>query len=833
MIIRLRFLASLAFATVASSQLAPLHARSLFPNGGFEDDLVGWSLFAPANTKSSPPPAFAVSSEAAHSGRNHLRLSSLSPARFAAVAQPAKVAPGERYRVSAWVKVGQNFSHTAGPLVRITFRESAPSTVETSMYIDTGGRVCVGVSPTLPRPDALPKVWQKLEAVIEVPARSATAKPALFAWGTLGTVDYDDFSMERVSPSTSLSIPHESSAATDIRSDPKTIEPLPTDRLKEVLSYISARPQNVVPPSSDRAYWEKVAGLETVPGLLKSADELLGTTPPVLTEELYNDFAISGMRRPYEVPNSIRTNRLLTLVLAECIAPNQTRLEQIVREVEGVLDEPTWSVPAHNKRYPDWHAAREFIDLAASARGWTLANIDWLLAERLPRAIRERIRKEVGERILAPWIESVRSGKVGALWWMKAPMNWSAVCNSGVLGSALLLLEDPRARAEYLVAWEQLNPFFLNGFTPDGYCAEGVGYWSYGFGHFLMASQLVQKVTGGRVDPFDSDQVRTIMKYGSGFEIDNQHYPAFSDTTLGTRPDRHLLEFAASRYGIGKLRGQPAFKGSSSLGGRIHVALFDLALDRSLGVGEKQPPLPLRTWFPNGGALISRSSNPGQGLSVAIKGGHNNEPHNHNDLGTFVVIAEGEVAISEIGRDDYVSTTFGPLRYTSGVMNSFGHSVPRVAGKLQSTGEKARAVTVRTEFTSERDLWEIDLTSAYDVPELTRITRTFIFSRAGGGSLEVVDQASFSSPQAFGIAFALLPAQRWVEDGAGGYLVEGGAGRVRVVVTSAADLVRTEEPIRGIVPDAPAKGLRIGFDLARPAASVRIRTLITPVKASP
>jgi hypothetical protein len=438
MIIRLRLLASFACAAFASGQMTSLQARSLFANGGFEDDLEGWSMFVPANSQTTPPPAFAISSEGAHSGRKHLRLSSLSTARFAAVAQPARVSPGERYRVSAWVKVGANLVYTAGPLIRITFREPAPSTAETSMYIDTAGRVSIGVSPTLPRPDTLPGAWHKLEAVIEAPARSATAKPALFAWGTKGTVDYDDFSMESVGPSTPLTALYESSAVTDIRNDPKTIAPLPAERLKEVLSCISARPQNVVPPASDRDYWETVARLETVPALLKSAGELLGTNPPVLTEELYNDYSVSGLRRPYEVPNSIRTNRLHTLVLAECISPNPARLEQIVREVEGVLGEPTWSVPAHNKRYPDWHAAREFIDLAASARGWTLANIDWLLADRLPGATRERIRKEVGERILGPWIESICSGKVGALWWMKAPMNWSAVCNSGVLGAARL-----------------------------------------------------------------------------------------------------------------------------------------------------------------------------------------------------------------------------------------------------------------------------------------------------------------------------------------------------------------------------------------------------------
>ncbi|AKC84120.1 hypothetical protein IMCC26134_12365 [Verrucomicrobia bacterium IMCC26134] len=635
--------------------------------------------------------------------------------------------------------------------------------------------------------------------------------------------------MESVPSSTPLSVVSIDPEARESQSLP----PLFAERVREVAAMLTARPTNVAPPWTDRPYWERVERMPAAAELLKSAAELLGTEPPVLTEELFNDFSITGNRRPYEVPYGIRTSRLVTLVLAECVAPEQVRLDQIVKELDGIMDEPTWSVPAHVKRYPDWHAAREFIDLAASARGWTLSNIDWLLADRLPAATRARIRKEVGERILRPWITRIRAGNSGHFWWMKVPMNWSAVCNSGVLGSALLLIEDPRERAEYLVAWEQLNPFFLAGFTPDGYCAEGVGYWGYGFGHFVIASELVKHVTGGRVDSLANDQVRRIMAYGPGFEIDNRQFPAFSDTALGTKPDLHLLDFAAVRFGIGKVRGQPTLKASSILGGRMHVALFDLAMDRAMVAGDVQHELPSRTWFPDGGALICRGAQPGRGLSVALKGGHNNEPHNHNDLGSFVVVADGQVALPELGKDDYVRETFGPQRYTSGVMNSFGHSVPRVAGKLQSTGEKARAVTVRTEFTPERDLWEIDLTSAYAVPELTRITRTFIFDRAGVGSLEIIDQAKFTSPQAFGVAFSLLPAQRWVADGDNGYLVEGDAGRVRVVVTSAVDLIRGEEPIRGIVPDLPPKGLRVGFDLARPASAVRIRTLITPAPAVP
>jgi len=42
-----------------------------------------------------------------------------------------------------------------------------------------------------------------------------------------------------------------------------------------------------------------------------------------------------------------------------------------------------------------------------------------------------------------------------------------------------------------------------------------------------------------------------------------------------------------------------------------------------------------------------------------------------------------------------------------------------------------------------------------------------------------------------------------------------------------------EEPVHGIVPDQPPKGLRLGFDLAAPASEATIRTVITPARAAP
>lgn len=51
------------------------------------------------------------------------------------------------------------------------------------------------------------------------------------------------------------------------------------------------------------------------------------------------------------------------------------------------------------------------------------------------------------------------------------------------------------------------------------------------------------------------------------------------------------------------------------------------------------------------------------GLYVAAKGGHNGESHNHNDIGNFIVYADGEPEIIDVGNCVYTAKTFGAERY--------------------------------------------------------------------------------------------------------------------------------------------------------------------------
>ena len=79
------------------------------------------------------------------------------------------------------------------------------------------------------------------------------------------------------------------------------------------------------------------------------------------------------------------------------------------------------------------------------------------------------------------------------------------------------------------------------------------------------------------------------------------------------------------------------------------------------------------------------------GLTLAVKGGHNGEHHNHNDVGSFVVASDGVPVIVDAGRPTYTAQTFGPDRYAIWTMQSGWHNVPVIGGREQLPGAEHAA----------------------------------------------------------------------------------------------------------------------------------------------
>lgn len=637
---------------------------------------------------------------------------------------------------------------------------------------------------------------------------------------------------------------------------PLNAAPLPKlkpERISEIAKIATADPVFFTPWFSDRVFWDRVARERSGDRLIEEARKLAKEPIPELSQSLYEEKKRVGRRIGFDKNYSDRTVRLgAFLYAAGFSADNETWTPLITKEIEAILDEPAWSAPRIATEQKTWEDARQIVDLGSVSRAWNLALCDYLLGDYLGSELREKIRQNVRSRTFDPYLNRVRAAddEDKNFRWMASDNNWNAICNGGVLGAALLLTKDVNERAEILAAYEAYTPSYIAGFADDGYCREGSGYWLYGFNHYAMGTELIRLATGGKLDLLKDDKVRRIALFGQRWPIVNNLVPAFGDQTLSEKSDvgpdapSTLMDFITLRLDApGQLRRVargPSIIHRHPLGAQLYSTAFGLGLRRpEPGSPEAQAIAQrpktsggLRDNFPDGGALIVRRSDPGQGLAAAFKGGHNAEPHNHNDLGSFVIVRDGRTVLTDLGRDEYMNDTFGPRRYESQVMNSFGHPVPMVAGQLQKPGETATAKIVSTEFTDARDMWTIDITSAYDVPDLLSLTRTFIFDRAGDGRVEIIDRVRFKTPQLFGTALVMTPGQKFSTESNGDRrfaATNGDPVGVRVSFETADGEIKfSEAPIIGIIKDSGPRGTRLGVDFAKPVTEATLKIIVVP-----
>ena len=151
---------------------------------------------------------------------------------------------------------------------------------------------------------------------------------------------------------------------------------------------------------------------------------------------------------------------------------------------------------------------------------------------------------------------------------------------------------------------------------------------------------------------------------------------------------------------------------------------------------------------------------PGSSMSVSFKGGHNRESHNHNDVGTYIIALDGVPMVLDPGGEVYTARTFSPRRYESKLLNSYGHSVPRINGKLQTNRvggdafnppknltpiQDIQGVLLKHDFSADYGMAKFDLSRVYNhVAGVKKLERTFVFDRKNGGSFTVTDEAKFS-----------------------------------------------------------------------------------------
>ena len=517
-----------------------------------------------------------------------------------------------------------------------------------------------------------------------------------------------------------------------------------------------------IPRRTERDKWESLS-IEKREALLAWGEEAKAGYP-MLTATQFLAFSRSGSRLAYETPYFERRRILMGAVLAECVKDDGSFLDAVVDGIWCICEESSWVISAHNgsdhpgakpmNKRPLPNVTNPYIDLFAAQTSALLSDALYLLEDKLnsvsPLIVR-RVRLEIEKRILHPFM--MRDD----FWWMGLTRhdvcNWTPWIVSNVLVTAALGIQDRLRLASMVRRSLLMVDRWLDVVPEDGGCDEGAGYFNMAGASLLDCLESVFLATDGCVSFYHEPHIRAIGTFPLKAHISGAYFLNFADCDAMPKMDGERIH----QYGL-RTENEPL----AALGAWLHK--------QDMKVNPPARPLDTpqmhRTLLKLFADIPSRNDEPvhevfeefkdlqvfcwrRNGLFAAVKGGHNGENHNHNDVGTLIVYADGEPQIVDMGNKVYTAVTFGPDRYTLDNTRSKNHNVPLIGDLEQHAG---RAYGARCVCADEHGA-SMDIAGAYPASAGVRSLNRSLAVKGDG--IEVSDEVQLETPQEITWVFML------------------------------------------------------------------------------
>jgi hypothetical protein len=428
---------------------------------------------------------------------------------------------------------------------------------------------------------------------------------------------------------------------------------------------------------------------------------------------------------------------------------------------------------------------------------WT----DYLLGLELDKVsplVRERIAMEMDRRVLTPCL------KRDDFWWMglgpnvnRKMNNWNPWVNSNWLTSVLLLERDNGRRVAAVHKILRSLDRFLDSYDEDGGCDEGPGYWGRAGGSLFDCLELLHSACDGAINFYDVPLVGEIGRYIYRAHIYDDYFVNFGDASARNRIDGDLVFRYGRRIADEKMQALGAFaaqersagrRGGGSIGREL-PALFNLAV---LSSAPASQPLVRDVWLPGIQVMAARlKEGSAQGLYLAAQGGHNGQSHNHNDVGNFIVYADGQPAIIDIGVETYSAKTFSSQRYDIWTMQSAYHNLPTINGVMQAAGREFAATDVVYRADDSSAEFSLDIARAYPREAGLRSWKRTVQLDRARNRVSLHDSYDLQKP-AEQITFTLMTASKVMQP-ASGQLILDGPARVKILYDASLLRASTEE----------------------------------------
>lgn len=466
-------------------------------------------------------------------------------------------------------------------------------------------------------------------------------------------------------------------------------------------------------PMHARDWWERVTRDERVQPILAALQADLDAAAQRPAHPAATDFLAARRandRSPLDEYWHARRRTLAGRVVLRAIdGRTEAGIDDALLDLLwAILTCPTWVVSAHLPDNDLPMLAAPQLDLAACETAMSLAETlellrPWIAAQ--SSTLAANIVQEIDRRVLQPFVETTPKWCHPAYTWN----NWAGVCAGSILAAceALSAVGQPRPEARGK-ALEVLAAFVHRAFTPAGECDEGMGYWNYGMSFACLG--------WSRLDPEECRQVVDMARLQQLADYPRQAH-LFADVFFsGNDAPWHAQAVLPASAWLAGMTGSAwladwscqadARDGDNLRNPAMVLRLLDV-LCRPLPERHTLPPVPAARLIADQQAAIFTTDR----LMVSLAGGHNLEPHNHNDLGHFNVWVDRQLLVPDLGRPRYSADFFGAKRYTYLAAASRGHCCPLIDGHEQVSAAAAAASVIEVDLAEQR--FVLDLAAAY------------------------------------------------------------------------------------------------------------------------
>lgn len=490
---------------------------------------------------------------------------------------------------------------------------------------------------------------------------------------------------------------------------------------KYSLEYIS---QHLIPLNQWKPYpkteelWNSTLNSNQIAEIIKLGEDALKAPIAEVTGTMAMDFDRSGDRENHSKASFGRRNQLMPLILAESIENKNRFTEKIFNLIWAICEESFWGVPAHIRSSVLPDPENPIVDLFAAETAALLGLTDYLVGEKMDKInvlIRKRIYFETNRRILQPIKKWENYGYLSRT---KEVNNWNPWIVSNILMANLFLEKNETERAKNVKEYLFHLDGYLNGLGEDGGCDEGPSYWFAAGASVYDCLEEVSSASNGKINIYNEPLIQKMASYIYKVHISDNYFVNFADADPKiSRPDGLML------YRFGKAiqdekmmtMGQwanTAYNQDVSVTGRHVMRVMENLISRN------KIPKQTNTYQPVGTHYIADiqvlTSHAKSGLYLATHGGHNAESHNHNDVGDFIIYANGEPVIIDAGRGNYTARTFSAQRYDLWFTQSNYHNLPIINGFGQKSGREFEANSVKPTLSERESALRMNIASAYE-----------------------------------------------------------------------------------------------------------------------